>query len=421
MLRYVLTILTPWETYEGWQDETNGARVAGWAWDQRSPNAPVSVEVYDGDTLIATIVADKFRKDLRDAGKGNGRHGFAYPLAAHIRDRRAHRITVRVAGTPAVLPDTATGSAPQPVTHRDRPRPAPVPYVSLPPYARWFYYTFLKTALGVFPRPVWRLPAALLASLCLLSDVQGRRLDAALLSALDRPGTRRMRWQMHWMRVYLQQTDRLLSLQAARYTQAWVERHVACDSQLPSGGAILIAPHHTQHFLGTVTLRGMVDHLGAISAPTPDPEHVPYMDPTLMLGWRQVHIQRTRVLPYHIFTPHEAGRKGLRLLREGGYLIVLSDFAPPRTPLSPLLGRAWAIPRGAVWLAQRSGKPIIPYMIVPHRFGWRLWIGEPVVPTQDGVRDGIEACLRQSPSGWWREVAMAWLAAPPWDGRERAK
>ncbi len=107
---------------EGWQDETNGAYVAGWAWDPRHSSAPVSVEVYDGDALLATIAADVYREDLRDAGKGKGRHGFVYPLAGHLRDRRAHRITVRIAGTGVVLRDPATGAPPQPVTRHDAPR-----------------------------------------------------------------------------------------------------------------------------------------------------------------------------------------------------------------------------------------------------------------------------------------------------------
>jgi hypothetical protein len=42
----------------------------GWAWDANHPNTSINVDVYDGNTLIATVAANQFRQDLLNAGIG---------------------------------------------------------------------------------------------------------------------------------------------------------------------------------------------------------------------------------------------------------------------------------------------------------------------------------------------------------------
>jgi GT2 family glycosyltransferase/glycosyltransferase involved in cell wall biosynthesis len=72
-------------------------QIAGWAWDPQTPDEVVAVDIYDGTQLLMRVRADVFREDLRAAGIGNGRHGFAIgnpgallPLARHwIAVRRA--------------------------------------------------------------------------------------------------------------------------------------------------------------------------------------------------------------------------------------------------------------------------------------------------------------------------------------------
>ncbi len=85
--------------YQGWIDRVDAQHVAGWAWDLTRPERTVDVEVYDGDHRIATAPAGLYRPDLVEAGIGNGRHGFLYPVADALRDGRKHKITVRAAGT----------------------------------------------------------------------------------------------------------------------------------------------------------------------------------------------------------------------------------------------------------------------------------------------------------------------------------
>ena len=69
--------------------------VYGWAWDRARPNEPISVDILDGDTLLATAPANQFRPDLQAAGLGNGYHSFSYSPGNALYDGRAHSIYVR--------------------------------------------------------------------------------------------------------------------------------------------------------------------------------------------------------------------------------------------------------------------------------------------------------------------------------------
>lgn len=79
-------------TYQGNLDNT----LSGWAWDVSQPNTPISVDIFDGGIIIATVRADQYRQDLVNAGIGNGRHGFSLP--ATICDGRGHWIAVKYSG-----------------------------------------------------------------------------------------------------------------------------------------------------------------------------------------------------------------------------------------------------------------------------------------------------------------------------------
>jgi hypothetical protein len=86
--------------YEGFLDpSTNCELIHGWAWDAERPNHPIDVNLYDGNTLIATLSANLFRQDVFDAGKGNGLHSFGHYLPASLADGNAHTIRARIAET----------------------------------------------------------------------------------------------------------------------------------------------------------------------------------------------------------------------------------------------------------------------------------------------------------------------------------
>ena len=85
--------------FEGYDDVADCTRIAGWAWDASQPDSPVSVDLYRDGVLFARALADLFRIDLRDSGKGNGVHGFDVATPAAVKDGQPHDITVRYAGT----------------------------------------------------------------------------------------------------------------------------------------------------------------------------------------------------------------------------------------------------------------------------------------------------------------------------------
>jgi membrane protein involved in D-alanine export len=84
--------------YEGGVDKIGCDEIAGWAWDERNPSKPVSVEILIDDVRRATVVADLHRGDLAAAGKGDGAHGFIYVLPSKWKDRQPHSVRLRIAG-----------------------------------------------------------------------------------------------------------------------------------------------------------------------------------------------------------------------------------------------------------------------------------------------------------------------------------
>src|SRR6185295_16675358 len=81
--------------FQGALESSNCTEARGWAWDPMFPNTPTSVDVLVDGVYKATIPANRFRQDLVTAGRGDGRHGFAWPIPAELKNGKKHRITVR--------------------------------------------------------------------------------------------------------------------------------------------------------------------------------------------------------------------------------------------------------------------------------------------------------------------------------------
>jgi hypothetical protein len=90
--------------FEGSFDKLEVVSLGGWAWDKTQPNVAIKVEIYDGATLLATVIAQGFRADLQSAGKGDGKHAFNYALPPNLRDGQSHTISVKYSGTDSDLP-----------------------------------------------------------------------------------------------------------------------------------------------------------------------------------------------------------------------------------------------------------------------------------------------------------------------------
>jgi uncharacterized protein GlcG (DUF336 family) len=89
-------------------DTVNCGMISGQAWDRGQLQHVVSVEIYDGAQLLATVPANQLRKAPLSIDPGGGNqlpdrggnyHGFSYPLPESIKDGISHLITVRFAGT----------------------------------------------------------------------------------------------------------------------------------------------------------------------------------------------------------------------------------------------------------------------------------------------------------------------------------
>ena len=79
---------------EGHVDGVRGIHVEGWAYDPENPDEPVSVEVFDGDRLLAVGVADHYRVDLEYTGSSHGYCAFRVSLPDEYLDGRGIDLNV---------------------------------------------------------------------------------------------------------------------------------------------------------------------------------------------------------------------------------------------------------------------------------------------------------------------------------------
>jgi len=93
------TPASPGPQYQGTLDRADCEKITGWAMASAKPDAPVEIEIYDNSTLLATVTADEFRKDLLKNKKGNGKHKFTYATPAGLRDGQSHEIHAKIVGT----------------------------------------------------------------------------------------------------------------------------------------------------------------------------------------------------------------------------------------------------------------------------------------------------------------------------------
>ncbi|RRB07821.1 putative Ig domain-containing protein [Larkinella rosea] len=104
--------------FEGYLDKVECGTIRGWVWDRKKPNTPVTVEFYTGSTVWGSVVANIYRVDLLNAGKGNGIHAYSFDVPSVLKDNITHLISARVSGSTYVLKDSGkplTCSPPAPV------------------------------------------------------------------------------------------------------------------------------------------------------------------------------------------------------------------------------------------------------------------------------------------------------------------
>ncbi len=85
-------------------DLFDGAALHGWAIAGTSTSGPRAFALADGEQIVARFEANQFRKDLLDAGIGDGHHGFAVPVPAHLFDDQEHVFCIVSLGDDAPIP-----------------------------------------------------------------------------------------------------------------------------------------------------------------------------------------------------------------------------------------------------------------------------------------------------------------------------
>ncbi|MCC7011898.1 MAG: radical SAM protein [Planctomycetes bacterium] len=86
--------------YEGFVDDCDSTCVVGWCWRTDRPSERVTVVVRRAGVEVARGVADRFRRDLLHAGKGDGSHAFHVELPAELlREHDRQRLSIGVEGT----------------------------------------------------------------------------------------------------------------------------------------------------------------------------------------------------------------------------------------------------------------------------------------------------------------------------------
>jgi GT2 family glycosyltransferase len=84
-------------------ERIRGGVAEGWVFDDARPDSRQTVELWFGPRLLCVGTADAERDDLKNAGIGDGRHGFAIALPRLAPQDEPLEITVRIAGADFIL------------------------------------------------------------------------------------------------------------------------------------------------------------------------------------------------------------------------------------------------------------------------------------------------------------------------------
>jgi hypothetical protein len=69
-------------------------------------HGPITVEFYTDGTVWGSVVANIYRVDLKNAGKGNGVHAYSFEVPAGLKDGNTRLIRARVSGSTYDLKDS---------------------------------------------------------------------------------------------------------------------------------------------------------------------------------------------------------------------------------------------------------------------------------------------------------------------------
>lgn len=113
---------------QGYLDGIRHNLLQGWCFNPGTPGVRLKVEIFIDGRKYCEVAADKVRGDLKDAGVGDGAHGFSVDLTQFILDQDTHEIDVRILGGVPLSNSPQTLAPGAGITHR---RPTPPAEVGL--------------------------------------------------------------------------------------------------------------------------------------------------------------------------------------------------------------------------------------------------------------------------------------------------
>ena len=82
----------------GWLDTAGCSAVVGWAADRNRPNVPLTVDLVEGSSVLASRAATFSRPDVGAVLGDNGLHGFIVTTPQSLKDGAVHSVQVRYGG-----------------------------------------------------------------------------------------------------------------------------------------------------------------------------------------------------------------------------------------------------------------------------------------------------------------------------------
>jgi hypothetical protein len=82
--------------YNGWLDGVRDGAIVGWAYDYKRRDDAVTVVIYEGETMLGEVKANRLRKDLADKNIGTGKYGFAFQVSPRMRDGKPHQVRAKI-------------------------------------------------------------------------------------------------------------------------------------------------------------------------------------------------------------------------------------------------------------------------------------------------------------------------------------
>jgi hypothetical protein len=80
-------------------EDVNCEKIFGWAADLNRLNTPITVNVFDGPTLLTSVLANNPRSDIGSAIGDNGLHGFVIEPPPILKNGLPHSVSVRFEST----------------------------------------------------------------------------------------------------------------------------------------------------------------------------------------------------------------------------------------------------------------------------------------------------------------------------------